>query len=165
MGACGSREAGRMDTAKLILPDGTLQEFSSPVKVWQILQKNPTCFVCNSDEMDFDDAVSAVNGSEDLRPGQLYFVLPLTWLNHPLRAKEMAALAVKASLALTKSGGAWDEHWTCGEDNSYSGRESHRKLSGGETKGRRARRNSNTVGGGCGKGKRRFAAELSTIAE
>ncbi|XP_018437179.2 uncharacterized protein LOC108809540 [Raphanus sativus] len=148
MGACSSSESRRTETAKLILPDGTLQEFSSPVKVWQILQKNPTSFVCNSDDMDFDDEVIAVGGSEDLRPGELYFVLPLTWLNHPLRAEQMAALAVKASSALTKSG------WSCGEE--YKAR----KVSGGECRVKRVKRN------GCGsKGRRKFTVELSSIAE
>ncbi|CAF2018820.1 BnaC07g31880D [Brassica napus] len=156
MGACGSSESRRTDTAKLILPDGTLQEFTSPVKVWQILQKNPTSFVCNSDDMNFDDAVLAVGGSEDLRPGELYFVLPLTWLNHPLRAEEMAALAVKASSALSKSG------WSCGDDGDA------RKVSGGEC-GRVKRVKRNSCGGrGCGgggKGWRKFTVELSSIAE
>ncbi|KAL1218265.1 hypothetical protein V5N11_013596 [Cardamine amara subsp. amara] len=150
MGVCSSREPRRTETAKLILADGTLQEFSSPVKVWQILQKNPTSFVCNSDDMDFDDAVLAVSGSDDLRPGELYFVLPLTWLNHPLRAEEMAALAVKASSALTKSGGG---------DLSY----------GDECRVKRVKRNScggrGCGGGGGGKGRRKFTAELSSIAE
>ncbi|CAN7127969.1 unnamed protein product [Brassica rapa subsp. narinosa] len=140
MGACVSRESMRGDSAKLILLDGTLQEFSTPVKVWQILQKYPSSFVCNSDEMDFDDAVSAVSGDEELRSGQLYFVLPLTWLNHPLRAEEMAALAVKASSALTKSGGVG---WVAGDgDNS-------KNIVGVKT---------NVRGG-------RFTRNLSTIAE
>ena len=156
MGACGSSESRRTDTAKLILQDGTLQEFTSPVKVWQILKKNPTSFVCNSDDMDFDDAVIAVGGSEDLRPGELYFVLPLTWLNHPLRAEQMAALAVKASSALNKSG------WSCGDDGDA------RKVSGGEC-GRVKRVKRNSCGGrGCGgggKGRRKFTVELSSIAE
>ncbi|CAF2163801.1 BnaA07g12470D [Brassica napus] len=140
MGACVSRESMRGDSAKLILLDGTLQEFSTPVKVWQILQKYPSSFVCNSDEMDFDDAVSAVSGDEELRSGQLYFVLPLTWLNHPLRAEEMAALAVKASSALTKSGGVG---WVAGD------RDNSKNIVGVKT---------NVRGG-------RFTRNLSTIAE
>lgn len=153
MGACGSREYRRTETAKLILPDGTLQEFSTPVKVWQILQKNPTSFVCNSDDMDFDDAVLAVAGSEDLRPGELYFVLPLTWLNHPLRAEQMAALAVKASSALAKNGG---------------GGLSYNDDDVGECRVKRVKRNGcggRGCGGGGGKGRRKFTAELSSIAE
>ncbi|CAA7019393.1 unnamed protein product [Microthlaspi erraticum] len=156
MGACGSSESRRTETAKLILQDGTLQEFSTPVKVWQILQKNPTSFVCNSDDMDFDDAVLAVGGSEDLRPGELYFVLPLTWLNHPLRADQMAALAVKASSALAKSG------WSCGDQDGS------RKVSGSERRVKRVKRNGcggSGCGGGGGKGRSKFTAELSSIAE
>ncbi|XP_010547471.1 PREDICTED: uncharacterized protein LOC104819208 [Tarenaya hassleriana] len=155
MGACGSRPARRRGTAKLIFPDETLQEFSSPVKVSQILQNNPTCFVCNSDDMEFDEAVPAVTGGEALRPGQLYFVLPLAWLNHPLRPEEMAALAVKASSALANNGGGgWDENWACCEDGSFSD---------GDTKGERVRGNSNnTVNGGCRNGKN---VKLSTVRE
>ncbi|KAF3592030.1 hypothetical protein DY000_02024189 [Brassica cretica] len=141
MGACVSRECMRGDSAKLILFDGTLQEFSTPVKVWQILQNYPSSFVCNSDEMDFDDAVSAVSGNEELRSGQLYLVLPLTWLNHPLRAEEMAALAVKASSALTKSGGV---RWVAGD--------------GGNSKNIVVGVKTNVRGG-------RFTRNLSTIVE
>ncbi|KAG2265110.1 hypothetical protein Bca4012_077674 [Brassica carinata] len=91
--------------------------------------------------MDFDDAVSAVSGNEELRSGQLYFVLPLTWLNHPLRAEEMAALAVKASSALTKSGGV---RWVAGD--------------GGNSKNIVVGVKTNVRGG-------RFTRNLSTIVE
>ncbi|XP_024167929.2 uncharacterized protein LOC112174394 [Rosa chinensis] len=50
--------------------------------------------------MDVGGFVTAVNGEEELQLGQLYFVLPVSWLNKPLQADEMAALAVRASLAL-----------------------------------------------------------------
>lgn len=94
-----------MATAKLILQDGRLEEFSYPVKVSYVLQKNPSSFICNSDEMDFDDVVSVIQDDEELQPGQLYFALPLSRLKQPLQAEEMAALAVKASSALMKSSG------------------------------------------------------------
>ncbi|GLT75234.1 hypothetical protein SLA2020_469730 [Shorea laevis] len=103
MGICSSCDSTRVATAKLILQDGRLQEYPYPVKVSYVLQKNPMCFICNSDEMDFDDVVSALSDDEELQPGQLYFALPLSWLKHPLKAEEMAALAVKASSALMKS--------------------------------------------------------------
>ncbi|KAF8405147.1 hypothetical protein HHK36_010045 [Tetracentron sinense] len=105
MGICSSNESTSVATVKLILHTGQLQEFSYPVKVSYVLLKNPTCFICNSDEMDFGDFVSAVNAEEELQPGQLYFALPLSWLRHPLQAEVMAGLAVKASSALMKSGG------------------------------------------------------------
>ncbi|KAL6993658.1 hypothetical protein U1Q18_011770 [Sarracenia purpurea var. burkii] len=105
MGICSSCESTSVATAKLILQDGRLQEFSYPVKASYLLQKDPTSFICNSDEMDFDDVLSAVTDDEELQPGQLYFALPLSQLKHPLLPEEMAALAVKASSALMKSGG------------------------------------------------------------
>lgn len=105
MGICSSCDSTNVATAKLILHDGRLQEFSYPVKVSYVLQRNPSYFICNSDEMDFDDVVSAISDDDVLQPGQLYFALPLTRLESRLQAEEMAALAVKASSALAKSGG------------------------------------------------------------
>ncbi|KAK6916522.1 PADRE domain [Dillenia turbinata] len=108
MGICSSCESTSViavSTAKLILQNGELQEFRDPVKVSQVLQKNPTSFICNSDDMNFDDYIVAVDGDEVLQPGQLYFMLPITWLDHPIQPVEMASLAYKASLALMNSGG------------------------------------------------------------
>ncbi|XP_051120938.1 uncharacterized protein LOC127244432 [Andrographis paniculata] len=105
MGICSSCESTAVATAtaKLIMDDGRLQEYPYPVKVSYVLQKNPACFICNSDEMDFDDVVSAVSADDELQLGQLYFALPLSRLKRRLHADEMAALAVKASSALNKS--------------------------------------------------------------
>lgn len=55
--------------------------------------------------MDFDKYVTAMGGESELRPGQLYFELPASWLNRRLTAEDMAALAVKAGAALMVSGG------------------------------------------------------------
>ncbi|XP_076953931.1 uncharacterized protein LOC143628161 [Bidens hawaiensis] len=100
MGICSSSESTSVATAKLISHDGRLQEFSYPVKVSYVLQNNPSTFICNSDEMEFDDVVSAISENEELQLGQLYFALPLSRLRRRLQPDEMAALAVKASSAL-----------------------------------------------------------------
>ncbi|WMV43572.1 hypothetical protein MTR67_036957 [Solanum verrucosum] len=55
--------------------------------------------------MDFGDVVSGISADEELQPGQLYFVLPLSKLKRRLKAEEMEALAVKASSALNNCGG------------------------------------------------------------
>ncbi|KAL0332248.1 UNVERIFIED_CONTAM: hypothetical protein Scaly_2126300 [Sesamum calycinum] len=101
----GSCDSTSVATAKLILDDGRLQEFPT-CKVSYVLQKNPLVSYA-TDEMDFDDVVSAVSDDEELQPGQLYFALPLSRLKHRLQAEEMAALAVKASSALTKRAALW----------------------------------------------------------
>ncbi|XP_076910158.1 uncharacterized protein LOC143567681 [Bidens hawaiensis] len=100
MGICSSSESTSVATAKLISHDGSLLEFSYPVKVSYVLQNNPSTFICNSDEMEFDDVVSAISENEELQLGQLYFALPLSRLRRRLQPDEMAALAVKASSAL-----------------------------------------------------------------
>ncbi|CAN0911929.1 hypothetical protein LINGRAPRIM_LOCUS933 [Linum grandiflorum] len=105
MGNCRScQSTGVSSTAKLILLDGQLQEFSYPIKVSYVLEKNPAYFICNADEMEFNDVVLAVSEEEELQPGQLYFALPLSWLKRPLQPEQMAALAVKANSALMNHG-------------------------------------------------------------
>ncbi|KAK4437810.1 hypothetical protein Salat_0115000 [Sesamum alatum] len=105
MGNCRSCDGSISPTvtAKLVLLDGRLQEFSWPVKVSLLLQQNPDCFICSSDEMEFDQFVAEIAGDEVLQPGEVYFELPLRWRNHRLQAEDMAALAVKASIALSGS--------------------------------------------------------------
>ncbi|XP_024966072.1 uncharacterized protein LOC112506295 [Cynara cardunculus var. scolymus] len=97
-------------TVKLILLEGELREFPSPMKVFLVAPPldlgNDLCsFICNADEMDFDHYLTAMNGEEYLRLGQLYFELPLSWLNRRLAAEDMASLAVKAGRAITVSSG------------------------------------------------------------
>jgi hypothetical protein len=63
--------------------------------------------------MGFEGAVSAVGVAEELRPGQIYFVLPAEALRNGLRRQDVAELAVRASAALVKkastagSSGRW----------------------------------------------------------
>ncbi|KDP31830.1 hypothetical protein JCGZ_12291 [Jatropha curcas] len=167
MGICNSCESTHVATAKLILQDGRLQEFSYPVKVSYVLQKNPTYFICNADEMEFDDVVSAINDDEELQPGQLYFALPLSRLRHPLQPEEMAALAVKASSALMKSNGG--DKCGCGRKtvsplvfSGDSDLKSKRRLAASAGSGVGGGRRGS---GGVGGGRRKFSAMLSAIPE
>ncbi|KAK0605211.1 hypothetical protein LWI29_024232 [Acer saccharum] len=156
MGICSSCESTHVATAKLVLQDGRLQEYSYPVKVSYVLQKNPSCFICNSDEMDFDDVVSPICEDEELQPGQLYFALPLNRLKRPLQPEEMAALAVKASAALMKSG----DKCVCRKKSvcpiALPGEKSPRKMaSGGGARGGRMKKGMTS----------KFTALLSAIPE
>lgn len=162
MGICSSCESTNVATAKLILHDGRLQEFSYPVKVSYVLQRNPSYFICNSDEMDFDDVVSAISDEDVLQPGQLYFALPLSRLESRLQAEEMAALAVKASSALAKSGG---EKCGCRRKAilAYSEEKGLKAGDFGEVRLKRDRRGG---GGGAGREKRgHYTALLDAIPE
>ncbi|XWS29342.1 hypothetical protein CRYUN_Cryun24cG0020900 [Craigia yunnanensis] len=159
MGICSSCDSTHVATAKLILQDGRLQEFPYPVKVSYVLQKYPMCFICNSDEMDFDNVASAIQEDEELQPGQLYFALPLSWLKHPLRAEEMAALAVKASSALIKSSGG---------EKSRSRHKTDTPFAFSEESPRQKVASAGSGDGGNGgekRGRRKFKAMLNAIPE
>ncbi|KAJ9177175.1 hypothetical protein P3X46_012416 [Hevea brasiliensis] len=169
MGICNSSESTNVATAKLILQDGRLQEFSYPVKVSYVRQKNPTYFICNADEMEYDDVVSAINDDEELQLGQLYFALPLSLLKYPLQPEEMAALAVKASSALMKSNTGGEKRgcrrksvspllYSSESDSKSSMRKRSSAATGVGDVGSRS-------GGGGGGGRRKFTAMLSAIPE
>ncbi|MQM17851.1 hypothetical protein Taro_050832 [Colocasia esculenta] len=160
MGICTSCEATAVaSTTKVIMEDGQLREFSGPVSAAQVLRKDLGCFVCNADDMELDDYVTAVGSDEELRPGQLYFVLPRSMLRRRLLPEEMAALAVKASSSLVKSGAAaafgagMDGAEDCGAPAaplggfSVGSRVAHRRRGKGSSRGRN------------------FASQLSAIPE
>lgn len=100
-------------TAKVILPHGELREFANPIRVSDILQENHSCFIINSNDLDFNKVVLAMNEIEELQVGELYFALPLSWLNSPLRAEDMANLAIRASLALNMGSGGGEKCCFC----------------------------------------------------
>ncbi|CAM8906460.1 hypothetical protein QQ045_011909 [Rhodiola kirilowii] len=153
MGICSSVDTTSAATAKLILPDGTLLEYSHPIKANYVLQrfKNDAFFICNADEMDFNDVVFGLGDNEKLLLGELYFLLPLTALRRPLKAAEMAELAVRASAALMNSGGAWlsGENAGCVESGGCDGKRGRRRVA--DDGGRRRRRT--------------YSTDLSAIAE
>ncbi|KAJ0967684.1 hypothetical protein J5N97_024601 [Dioscorea zingiberensis] len=109
MGICQSCDAtaeaipAAAVTAKVVLEDGKLEEYSRPVKASHVLHKAPACFVCDSDDMELGDFLSALAADDELHPGQLYFLLPLPMLRRRLQPDDMAALAVRASSALVNS--------------------------------------------------------------
>ncbi|XP_078180111.1 uncharacterized protein LOC144574120 [Carex rostrata] len=155
MGQCTSVQATSPASVKLILSDGGLREFSWPIKPAYILGKEEqTSFVCDSDTMEIDQIVTATASNKELRLGQIYFVLPRSMLNRPLKAEEMAALVVRASGALAKasSGGKGRKGTVTPlvfEMEEESNKEEKKRV--GERKG-------------SGKG-RKFATDLSAIAE
>ncbi|KAK3425151.1 uncharacterized protein LOC104449042 [Eucalyptus grandis] len=108
MGGCFSQEAGdpsRM--AKVISASGELHEYRVPVFVSQVLHaetysSSSPCFLCNSDRLYYEEVVPALRPDDQLSPDQIYFVLPESKLQQRVTASDMAALAVKASVALQK---------------------------------------------------------------
>jgi hypothetical protein len=91
-------------TARVVLPTSELREYSKPATAALALEEvgngKQGWFLCDADAMGIDGSVAAVAGADELRPGQIYFVLPAEMLRRSLTLEEVAALAVKASAAL-----------------------------------------------------------------
>ncbi|CAN7047137.1 unnamed protein product [Brassica oleracea var. botrytis] len=60
-------------------------------------------FLCNSDSLYYDDFIPAIEPEEILKADQIYFVLHVSKRHYRLTASDMAALAVKASVAMEKA--------------------------------------------------------------
>ncbi|XP_042509241.1 uncharacterized protein LOC122084888 [Macadamia integrifolia] len=110
MGSCFSSDTTDTSfapsTAIVISVNGNLREYPIPITVSQVLEietSSPSCFLCNSDSLAYDDYIPALNSSEELQPGQIYFVLHTSRLKYCLTAHDMAALAVKASSAIAQN--------------------------------------------------------------
>lgn len=100
----------RNPSANVVTLNGELRRYSLPATVSQVLQSHSSSpdsfFLCNSDRLYFDDYIPSLDLHEELEPAQIYFLLPSTRLQRLLTASDMAALAVKASLALEQINGS-----------------------------------------------------------
>ncbi|KAL8514483.1 hypothetical protein ACS0TY_013553 [Phlomoides rotata] len=108
MGGCLSSESFQKPSAYVVSVNGELRQFPLPITVSQVLDESSSdsdsdsdsFFLCNSDALYFDDYIPCLQSDDELVPCQVYFVLPIAKLHYRLAASDMAALAVKASVAL-----------------------------------------------------------------
>jgi hypothetical protein len=83
-----------------------MAQYTAPVTAREALgDHDASSFLCSSDELRFDAPPRALADEEELQPGWLYFVLPVSMLRLALSGHEMAALAIRASTALAVAGG------------------------------------------------------------
>ncbi|XP_038896630.1 uncharacterized protein LOC120084892 [Benincasa hispida] len=93
-------------TAKVINLQGDLREYPVPISVSRVLQTEDSSsstsdsFLCNSDRLYYDDFIPPLPLDHQLQPNEIYFLLHSSKLHQRLTASDMAALAVKATLAL-----------------------------------------------------------------
>ncbi|KAB2595786.1 hypothetical protein D8674_031236 [Pyrus ussuriensis x Pyrus communis] len=116
MGGCwsivlvrGTSSSGRdgdesSSTAKVIYMNASVHEYPVPLNVSEVLEadQSSSLFICHSDSLYYDSYIPALDSEDPLEANQIYFVLPRSKLQRRLSATDMAALAVRASLALQK---------------------------------------------------------------
>ncbi|KAL3639854.1 hypothetical protein CASFOL_014822 [Castilleja foliolosa] len=113
MGGCLSSQSDdrsisrhQKPSANVVSAAGELRQYPLPVTASEILRSQTTSsphdsfFLCNSDRLYFNDYIPSLNPEDELEPAQIYFILPKTKLQYRLAAVDLAALAVKASIAL-----------------------------------------------------------------
>ncbi|XP_076906711.1 uncharacterized protein LOC143562928 [Bidens hawaiensis] len=111
---------GPSTTTKVINSiDGKLLEFRQPITASHVLSGHlNTFFLCSSENMFVNWHVPHVAADEELQPGQIYFIMPVSKLQRPLSLQELCLLAVKASSALETS----SEMKRIGRTMSFGGR-------------------------------------------
>ncbi|KAM7259902.1 hypothetical protein ACFE04_008706 [Oxalis oulophora] len=94
-------------SARVVSITGALKDYTVPITVSSVIESEVSninspdnYFICNSDRLYYDDYIPALNVNEELIANQIYFILPKSKLQNKLSASDMAALAVKASVAL-----------------------------------------------------------------
>lgn len=111
MGCCFSSESDysrhQKTSATVVSLAGELRQYPLPIAAAEVLKlenSSPnSAFLCNSDLLSFDDFIPYLELDEQLASSQIYFILPVSKLESRLAAADMAALAVKASVALNTS--------------------------------------------------------------
>lgn len=117
LSSCHAKEYSvRPSTAKVVGLDGSLKDYSVPITASEALLASSSSsvtvshagtgtFLCSADGLFPGALIPALDAGAPLRPGQIYFVLPSTKLGYPLTGPDMAALATRASSALSFDSG------------------------------------------------------------
>lgn len=92
-------------TSKIIhMNYGWLHEIKLPMQAKAVTSQNPNCFLCSSDSMFIGNCPTQVHPEEELQPGHIYFLMPLSRAHLPLSLPDLCALAIKTTFALGKNG-------------------------------------------------------------
>jgi hypothetical protein len=100
--SCSRRtDAVSPDAIRVVHLNGQLDEFPAQVSVKRVLQNLPRHFICCSRDL-FAVKCRPLQPDEDLRLGELYFLLPLSILESDLSAENLVALAARLYAAARK---------------------------------------------------------------
>ncbi|GER42236.1 ribonucleoside-diphosphate reductase subunit beta [Striga asiatica] len=92
--------------AKVVTPDGRLEEFRRRTTAEEAVSGHPSCYLCSSDSMAVGSAAPRLPEDYVLQFGQIYFILPLSKVLVPLSLQDLCVLAIKASVAIGNSDSA-----------------------------------------------------------
>uniref|UniRef100_A0A368UIM9 SCP domain-containing protein n=1 Tax=Glycine max TaxID=3847 RepID=A0A368UIM9_SOYBN len=79
---------------------GRINEYKQPIPARNVLSENPHFYLCNSETVHIGTCMPRVPDEEELLPGRIYFLVPLSHSDSPLSLPLLCDLAVKAGSAL-----------------------------------------------------------------
>ncbi|XP_058777927.1 uncharacterized protein LOC131652158 [Vicia villosa] len=86
---------------------GAIKEYKQPISanavVSEINKSNNCCYISNAESMCIGTCMPRVSDEEELLPGRIYFIVPISHSNYPLSLPLLCDLAVKVSSALANS--------------------------------------------------------------
>lgn len=90
-------------TVRVIYPEGRMEEYKGEsVKVEKVLEGSSGCCLVSGEDMRVGDFPVRLPDGEELRRGQLYFVLPSSAARQRLTLHELCWLAVTAHAAMQR---------------------------------------------------------------
>ncbi|XP_027362664.1 STS14 protein-like [Abrus precatorius] len=101
--ACATESFRRPSSIVVMDMMGGTKEYRQPIPASMVLSENPNCYLCNSESMYIGTCMPRMADEEELQPGRIYFLVPLSHFHSPLSLRLLCDLAVKASTALVKT--------------------------------------------------------------
>lgn len=80
--------------------DGTLREFFTGATACDAMEEEIGCVIFDTHKLCAGECISPLGPNEELKPGEVYMLLPQAILNHRLDSDDIEKLAVKVEEAL-----------------------------------------------------------------
>lgn len=90
------------------ISSGAIKEYKQPISASVVVSENNNnnnncCYISNAESMCIGTCMPRVPDEEELLPGRIYFIVPLSHSSHPLTLPLLCDLAVKVSSALANT--------------------------------------------------------------
>ncbi|CAJ1929891.1 unnamed protein product [Sphenostylis stenocarpa] len=115
-GARASESFRRPSSIMVMDMAGRIKEFKKPIPARTVLSDNPHCYLCNSESVHIGTCMPRVPDEEELLPGRIYFLVPLSYSHSPLSLNLLCDLAVKAGSALSNPNNNYPTRTNRGSD-------------------------------------------------
>lgn len=102
MASCARRaKVVSPDAIRVVHVNGQVDKFPAPVSFKRVVQHHPRHFICHSRDL-YAVNCRPLKPEEELRLGELYFLLPFSALESDLSAENLMALAARLLAAARK---------------------------------------------------------------